>query len=203
MTVLGMLRHAETSWSATRRIQGRFDVPLSNTGRQWLRDRRVPQEWCNLRVVSSPLVRCVQTAHCLALEPFDLEPRIVEMSWGAWEGQTLGALRARFGPVMLDNEARGMDFQPTDGESPRQVWDRIRPWLAEIAAAKQPTLAVAHRGVMRVIFAKAINWDLCGRPPAKLDWNCMQLFYLQSDGHPEVLRLNHPLEAVESAAGKP
>jgi probable phosphoglycerate mutase len=103
---------------------------------------------------------------------------------------------------MVDNEARGMDFQPTDGESPRQVWDRVRPWLAEIARAKQPTLAVAHRGVIRAIFAAAMNWDLCGRPPAKLDWQCMQLFHLQSDGHPEILQLNLPLEAVESATEK-
>lgn len=199
MTVLALLRHAETPWSADKRLQGRSDIPLSPQGRAWLRERRIPVAWRHLRVVSSPLQRCVQTVECLALSSSVTEPRIAEMSWGSWEGKTLEALRAELGEAMRDNESRGMDFRPAGGESPREVWARVRPWLAEVANAGQGTLAVAHRGVMRVIFAAAMGWDLLGRPPARIDWRCMQVFRLRDDGHPEVLQLNLPLDVAASA----
>jgi len=37
VTLLALLRHAETAWNAERRIQGQTDVPLSDIGRARLR----------------------------------------------------------------------------------------------------------------------------------------------------------------------
>ena len=195
MTLLALLRHAETDWSQHKRLQGQTDIALNAVGRAALTGRRVPADCRHLHVVSSPLLRCTQTAECLQLRNVRVEPRIIEMSWGAWEGDSLAALRDRLGDAMRANEARGMDFQPPGGESPRQVLVRVQPWLAEVAAAGRPTLAVSHRGVIRVVFAAAMGWDMLGRPPAKLDWSCLQLFRLDADGRPSVLRLNLPLDA--------
>ena len=201
MTLLAMLRHAETDWSARKKLQGRTDIPLNETGRNALRGVHVPADCASMQVVSSPLQRCMQTADCLHLGSVRAEPRIQEMSWGAWEGLSLPALREELGYTMRANEERGLDFQPPGGESPRQVWARVQPWLAEVAVAGRPTLAVSHRGVIRVIFAAAMGWDMLGRPPAKLDWLCLQLFRLDTEGRPSVLRLNLPLDA--STAGQP
>jgi broad specificity phosphatase PhoE len=81
------------------------------------------------------------------------------------------------------------------GESPRSVWQRVRPWLAELAARREPTLAITHRGVIRVIFAQATGWDMLGKPPAKLDWSAVHLFTLDALGRPAVQQLNLPLDA--------
>ena len=196
MTLLAMLRHGQTQWSHERRIQGRTDIPLNDAGRAALAGRRLPDEFGALQVVSSPLKRCVGTAQALGLRDVQLEPRLVEMYWGAWEGRSLSELRAEHGDAMAENEARGLDFRPPGGESPRQVLARVTDWLAEIAAARRPTLAVCHRGVIRVVFATAYAWDLLDKPPAKLDWDALHVFDLDHAGKPAVLRLNVPLAAA-------
>jgi len=197
--LLGLLRHAETEWSRDKRLQGHTDVPLSDDARAWLARHRLPAIARGMQVVSSPLVRCTETAHCLGLERVVIEPRLVEMSWGEWEGRRLAELRAEFGASMALNEARGFDFEPPHGESPRQVLERVRPWLAQRAQAGKPTLGLAHRGVIRVVFAAATGWDLLGRAPAKLDWAALHVFALDADGRPSVHRLNVPLDAADAA----
>lgn len=196
MTLLAMLRHGETQWSAQGRIQGRTDVPLNAAGCAALACRTVPEEFLGLRCVTSPLKRCTETARVLNLKDAVLEPRIAEMSWGQWEGHRLSDLRAKLGDAMRANEDRGFDFTPPHGESPRQVLLRVSHWLSEIAAQGTPTLAVSHRGVIRVIFAAANGWDMRGRPPAKLDWSALQVFRLDASGQPSAVRLNVPLDRL-------
>ena len=100
------------------------------------------------------------------------------MSWGAWEGRRLADLRAELGEEMSANEARGWDFRPDGGESPREVLARVRAWLAEL---KAPTLAVTHRGVIRAVYAQAASWNMLGKPPARLAWDAVHVFRLEGN----------------------
>lgn len=193
MTVLALLRHAETPWSRDGRVQGRTDVSLSEAGRDGMRTRSLPEEYRTMRVVSSPLKRCLQTAAALGLGGVHVEDRIAEMHWGDWEGRVLPVLRNELGSEMRENEARGFDFTPPGGESPRHVLRRVSNWLAEVAQSELPTLAVTHRGVIRVVLAAATNWDMLGKPPARLDWGAVHVFRLGQDGRPTVVELNVPL----------
>lgn len=149
-----------------------------------------------MRAVSSPLVRCMETAVLLGLEEVASEPRLAEMHWGEWEGRCLEELRSELGEAMRVNEARGLDFTPPGGESPRNVLERVCGWLAETATLGQPTLAIAHRGVIRAIFCAASGWDMRGRPPLKLDWNALHIFRLDPAGHPSLYRMNVPIAEV-------
>ena len=185
MTALALLRHAETAWSLERRIQGRTDVPLlANVAVS------LPAACNGMRVVTSPLRRCVETAALIGAPDAPREPRIVEMDWGDWQGETFAALRERLGEVMRENEARGLDFRPAGGESPREVRARVKGWMREVAAANVPTLAVTHRGVIRAVFAEAAGWDMRGKPPARLEWDAVQLFELDGEGRPRIRQLN-------------
>jgi broad specificity phosphatase PhoE len=197
---LGLLRHGETVWTRDKRVQGRTDIPLSDEGRAALEARRLPPLWAAAaRRVSSPLLRCRQTAMALGLAQVDVDARLAEMQWGDWEGRRLADLRAELGTAMADNEARGFDFQPPAGESPRMVLARVRPWLAQCAQEGSATLAITHRGVIRVIFALATGWDMLGKPPAKLDWTALQVFALDPDGMPRVLQLNSALASASAS----
>ena len=187
MVLLAMLRHGDTAWSAEGRIQGRTDVPLSEAGRVAVQGFRLPKICAEMHAVTSPLARCVETAALLGAPRAQREPRLIETSWGAWEGKRLSDLRQELGAAMEENEARGWDFRPEGGESPREVLARVQSWLAELS---DPTLAISHRGVIRAIFAAATGWDLRGKPPAKLDWSAVQLFRLSADGTPAIERLN-------------
>ena len=197
-----LLRHGETIWTRDKRVQGRTDVPLSESGYRALSACRLPPPWAAVQqVLTSPLARCRQTATALGLTKAAVEPRLVEMDWGQWEGRRLADLRAELGSQMADNEARGFDFQPAGGESPRMVLARIRPWLRQQATAGSATVAISHRGVIRVIFALATGWDMLGRPPAKLDWSALHAFSLAADGMPSVLQLNMALDSGTPSDG--
>ncbi len=189
-TRLALLRHGETSWTQDKRVQGRTDVALSDRGRAALAALRLPSGWTSASVMSSPLIRCQQSAAALGLQHVTVEPRLIEMDWGDWEGRRLADLRAELGMAMTVNEDRGVDFQPPQGESPRMVLERVRPWLVQCAISEAATVAVTHRGVIRVIFALATGWDMLGRPPVKLDWTALHSFTLDSEGVPSVLQLN-------------
>lgn len=186
MTLFALMRHGATEWTEAGRIQGRRDVPLSAAGRASLQGRALPAACRGMRIVTSPLARCAETAALLGAPDAPREPRLVEMDWGTWEGRTLAGLRAELGAAMAANEARGLDFRPHGGESPREVLARVSAWLSGLDA---PTLAVTHRGVIRVVFAAATGWDMTGKPPAKLDWSAVHFFRLAA-GAPRIERLN-------------
>ncbi len=192
MTALVLIRHAPTAWNKGGRLQGRGDVPLLDESRADLGRRRIPDAFAGFRALSSPLSRCLDTAALLGLV-VSRDDRLIEMDWGEFQGSTLKELRAARGIDLAANEARGLDFRPPGGESPRDVQARVAPLLAEIAASGRSTLAVTHRGVIRAIYARAIDWDMTGEPPQELDLYAIHAFTLDRDGTPRLDRLNLPL----------
>lgn len=193
MTRLLMLRHGPTAWNEAGRIQGRSDPPLSSRGRAGVAAWVLPPQAAGARWLCSPLARARETAAILHRGSVEIEPRLVETDWGEWEGQTLPELRAALGEAMAANEARGLDFRPPGGESPREVQDRLRPLLTDLAEWPQTVVAVSHKGVLRALYALACGWDLRGRPPAKLRDGCAHLFVIAPDGQPAIEHLNMPL----------
>ncbi len=190
MIPLLVIRHAPTDWNVEGRIQGRADTPLGAAGRDRARTGRLPSVWHAALCLSSPLTRALDTARLLGLEP-QPEPRLIEMDWGEWEGRPLAELRSELGAAMAANEARGLDFRPPGGESPRDVQDRLRPLLAELSG---PTIFVTHKGVLRALYALASGWEMKGKSPHKLIDGCAHAFQVARDGAPALDDLNIPLD---------
>ncbi len=195
MTPLVLIRHGATQWNLDGRMQGRADPPLAPAGRAAVSAWRLPLELTGAGAddwiwLTSPLARARQTAALLRAAPISVEPALIEMDWGAWEGRRLAELRAEGGAAMAEAEARGLDFQPPGGESPRQVQARLRPLLERLAATGRPVVAVTHKGVIRALYAQASGWDMTGRAPEKLCDGCAQRFLLGPDGAPETDQLN-------------
>ena len=205
MTRLALLRHGVTAWNAERRIQGLTDLPLSEAGREQVACWRLPPAWVGARWVTSPLARCRETAEILARShgrhgAVPIEPRLVEMSHGDWEGRSLAELRATFGAAMIANEARGLDYRAPNGESPRETQARLLPWLIEIAAAGEPVLAISPKGIIRALYAGAAGWDMTGKPRERLRDGGLQGFTVARDGSLAIESLNRPLEPAASDA---
>ncbi|MSP68388.1 MAG: histidine phosphatase family protein [Alphaproteobacteria bacterium] len=199
MTRVAFLRHGATAWNLAARLQGRADPPLAPEGEARLKQRDLPPLLSGWRCLTSPLKRARQTAVLLGRDGALVDARLVEMDWGAWEGETLVDLRARLGPALATNEARGLDFRPEGGESPRQVIARLAPLLAEIAATGRDTLGITHKGVIRACLALATGWTMAGKAPVRLAWEAVHCFVLDADGRPAPETLNLPL--VERCAG--
>lgn len=200
MTALVLIRHGPTDWNAAGRIQGQTDVPLSAAGRGAVRTWRLPAEITDTAGawdwLTSPLSRARVTAEILLPTAARAEPALMEMHWGTWEGRSLAEARRAGGAETVAAEARGLDFCPPGGESPRQVQARLAPLLAALAARGRPVVAITHKGVIRAVLARATGWDMTEPAPAKLGNACAHRFALDAHGVPRIERLNIPLQTI-------
>ncbi|OSQ38950.1 histidine phosphatase family protein [Thalassospira mesophila] len=192
-----LLRHGATSWNVEGRIQGHSDIGLLPETRSTLATFRVPAPWSDMPWYTSPLKRTVQTALALGVSPVGMLPAFIEMNWGVWEGQHLATLRATLGAEMTRNEDRGPDFRPDGGESPRDVIRRVEAFLAQWSGGDFGV--IAHKGVIRAIYARAAGWDMMGKIPDKLHWDALHVFHWSAKNGLSVKQLNIPLLANEGA----
>jgi probable phosphoglycerate mutase len=126
-----------------------------------------------------------------------VDERLVEMSFGEWEGRRLTDLRAELGAAMEALEGRGLDFCAPGGESPRDVQRRLAPFLVEVGQGKGDLFAVTHKSVIRSLYALATGWPMLGRSPDRLAEFALHLFAVDTLGRPSVHRLNLPLGEAE------
>ena len=187
MPVLTMIRHAPTLWNEQGRIQGRSDISLSAVGQSSAEAWTLSDDIREAFWYSSPLRRTQQTAAILGVEA-KTDERLIEMSWGEWEGGVLQDLRKIHGEAMTRNESLGLDFRPPDGESPRMVQDRIMPWLAFVGGLRHATAAVTHKGVIRAVTAMATGWDMTEKEAHKLRPATCRQFSISATGQPTLLQ---------------
>lgn len=165
MTRLALIRHGHTEWNRAGRIQGRTDIPLDEDARRHLAGLKLPDPWNAASVVSSPLSRAVETAELISGKTPVHESPLMEMDWGAWEGQEGRKLLADPTSDYRHIEDWGWAYRPPGGESPGDVRARLKPWTN---ALETDTVAVCHIGIMRVLLAEATGWSFSGPAPFKI-----------------------------------
>ena len=127
----------------------------------------------------SPLQRCEQLALAISAQtPHfmpNVDPRLAEMDFGAWEGQRWDAIaRAEVDAWATDL----MHHVPGGGESLATMMARVGQALADArthaATTGQPVLWVAHAGV-----AQCAHWLVTrgDRRPVAKDWPSVKLAY--------------------------
>jgi broad specificity phosphatase PhoE len=179
-----LVRHAATS--ATRASAFPADEPLEDGARDAAAAlaRALPR---HCEVLSSPALRCRQTAEAAGLDP-RLDERLAECDFGRWAGATLAEIEPEDGRVwMLDPDAA-----PHGGESLRAFAGRIARWIDELAGSDGATAAITHAGVVKAAVVHALDAPL----PSfwRIDAAPLSLTELHAhDGRWTVTRLNHTL----------
>jgi probable phosphoglycerate mutase len=163
--VLYFARHGETDWNLERRLQGQHDIPLNALGRVQasragtiLRDLlgRSGRHAADYDYVSSPLGRARVTMELMraeiGLDPdaYRTDARLMEMSFGRWEGFTFAELQAREAAALVERERDKWGFVLPGGESYAQLVVRVRAWYDSI---ERDTVVSAHGGVCRALMA--------------------------------------------------
>jgi probable phosphoglycerate mutase len=161
------IRHGETDWNRDRRYQGQQDIPLNGTGRAQARRngmalRAFLPAIANARFVASPLGRACETMRILRGElglsghGFEIDPRLLELSYGAWEGTLQDEIRARHPEQFAARRADPYRWRPGGGESYADLFERVKGWAGSLA---QDCVVVSHGGVSRCLRAHALGLD--------------------------------------------
>lgn len=125
---LVVVRHGRTAANAGGLLLGRADPPLDDTGRA--QAASLASIVANpVRVVSSPLQRCRETAAALGAD-VEIDQRWIELDYGDWDQTPISSVSAEdWGRWRAD-----LDFRPPGGETLRELGVRVRAACDDLAA---------------------------------------------------------------------
>lgn len=154
-TRIWLIRHAQSTWNAQGRWQGRANPPLSERGRAQARDLADALRGERLGLlVTSDLARAAETAACvgkgLGLTPRP-EPALREIDAGRWSGRTRPEIVRDDGDALAQFDSGDPEARAGGAECRREVAERARRALREIVetAGVQRIGVVTHGGVVR------------------------------------------------------
>ncbi len=159
MSAWYLVRHGETSWNRSGRIQGHTDVPLNDHGRRQMTILAKRLAGCNFSAVyASDLSRATESAGMIVKghqASIRTDSDLREFSYGDWEGLTLKEIEARYPTVLAQRMGSGHNaFAAPGGEDSIQVLDRVRRFYENIVKRhddSEDLLIVAHGGSLRAL----------------------------------------------------
>ena len=148
---LYIIRHGVTTWNKAKRMQGQTDIPLAEEGIELaVRTGKGMADVPIDVVISSPLIRAVETAKCVLRgrgfsgtkrndnipdSPIILDERIQEISFGEWEGECILDSKVLPAGYMEQFFHDPLHIpQPPGGETFLQVRERTGAFLRELTA---------------------------------------------------------------------
>jgi probable phosphoglycerate mutase len=142
---LWLVRHGETTYSASKRVAGWSDPPLTENGRRQARALRGVIDGQRFAGVwSSDLERAVESARLAFGEP-QMDRRLRECHFGSLEGCTYEVADSTYGDVF--HLFRG--FQAPQGESHEEFSARVHDFVGELDEGRH--ILFVHGGVIRVL----------------------------------------------------
>jgi probable phosphoglycerate mutase len=181
------VRHGETDWNASTRIQGQRDIALNDKGR-W-QAQRAGQVLADggetvAAIYSSDLARAFDTARSIGRAlgvDVASDLRLRERSFGAFEGKTFTELEHGFPDDTARWRARDPAWAPSGGETLVTVHARVLAATHELAQRHlgDQIVLVAHGGVLDMLYRMATRqgvdaprtWQLGNASINRLLWS--------------------------------
>ncbi|MCS4490513.1 histidine phosphatase family protein [Corynebacterium sp. ES2794-CONJ1] len=162
-----LLRHGETSYNASGRMQGHLDTELSTRGRAQAAQVAAFLETVKIsRIISSDLTRASETARAvgerLGVE-VTIDNRLRETNLGQWQARSHAEVDRQF-PGLRAYWRHDPTWAPPGGESRLEVARRARPvvdeLMREFALWDQGTvLLVAHGGTISALTSHLLELE--------------------------------------------
>lgn len=162
---LYLIRHGESTWNKSDRIQGQRNPYLTNKGEKQaklLRNRllKIPFDF----VYSSPLRRAYNTAEIVMDGRYEIQKdkRIAEINLGDWEGISAKKL-FKEDSTFRDWFERTNEITPKNGESLLEFKDRVVSFFDEIIGLqkeKHRGIVFTHSGVISIFLVHLLKMDL-------------------------------------------
>lgn len=138
-TALILVRHGETVWNATGRIQGQGDSPLTERGiAQAQAVARRLQHEAFTTLYASHLNRVIETARYIATvtgHAITIDERLQERAYGIFEGLTYAEAQSQHSEIFATYEIQryAPDYALPGAESLRNLAERGQAVLQELA----------------------------------------------------------------------
>jgi broad specificity phosphatase PhoE len=184
MTEIWLIRHGQTDWNVTRRMQGQTDIPLNSTGVEQAVElaKNIANEHFDA-VYSSDLIRALRTAEILA-ETLGIQVttdvRLREICQGVWEGMNMDEVQEKYENEFKRGAHDPAFSRPMGGESVEEVARRMSEAANEIAR-QFPVgriLLVSHGLAVSTLYCQANHISLTkvydyipdNTVPLKIEW---------------------------------
>lgn len=186
--VIYFVRHGQTEWNATQRLQGRQDSALSALGREQagrcgalLRDlfTRHGRAATDFDYIASPLLRArlsmelVRSALGLDPDGYRTDPRLTEIAFGEWEGLSFADLNARAADLLAVREQDPWHFLPPGGESYVQLLARVRDWHGSLT---RDAVVASHLNTGRALLAHLGIASQAAAPRSRIEHAVVYVF---------------------------
>ena len=142
-----LVRHGQTDWNFTRKIQGQLDIPLNETGRK--EAVACAKQLLSFKIdeiISSDLSRAKETAKIindfLSL-PISFDSRLREMNFGTLQGVSSADISEETWDVFNQTP------QQFNAEAKADVYKRVKSFFHDVDDTKN-TLVVTHGGFIRM-----------------------------------------------------
>ncbi|WP_025253356.1 histidine phosphatase family protein [Corynebacterium vitaeruminis] len=169
---LMLLRHGQTDYNATRRMQGHLDTELSAVGveqAQMAADYLATQPIG--KILCSDLSRARVTAEIIGravgIEP-EIDPRLRETNLGVWQAKTHQEVDTEY-PGARAAWRHDATWAPPEGESRVQVAGRARSVIDELMHSfdewdNTTVLVVAHGGTISALTSSLLDLSVWQYP---------------------------------------
>ena len=179
-TVILLIRHGETVWNRSGRVQGWADSRLTEAGVAQARALAERLGGDRLEgLISSDLGRARGTAAPIAGRlgiPIELDPALRERHYGILEGRTLGEIERDHPEAYASLARRDPGYVIPGGESGAAFGERVLRALERVASAHagKRIAVVTHGGVLSALYRHATPPGSSARraaPPANASVN--------------------------------
>ncbi len=160
------IRHGETDWNASARLQGQTDIPLNARGQDQAQRLAAALRGEPLSAIySSDLARAAQTADAVGAVlglPVAQDQGLRERAFGIFEGLTPTEVGLQWPEQNRRWRQRDADFGPQGGEVLREFHARCVDTVTRLAGEHlgQSIAIVAHGGVLDCLYRAALRIDL-------------------------------------------
>jgi broad specificity phosphatase PhoE len=156
--ILLIVRHGETDYNKTKRVQGTQQIPLNERGKnQALQVAKSLRQFKITHIYCSGLVRARETAEIINSSfslPIVKDNRLNERNWGNWESKKRDEILKPGENFENIWSEENLDANPHQGETTRELMKRcvdFLHWIIENHADSDVILVVTHAGPMRMI----------------------------------------------------
>ena len=159
MLELYLIRHGQTEWNLSKKMQGSKDSPLTAQGEQVALDLGAKLKDTKFdKIYASSIKRAATTAGLIFPgQEIEQTPLLRELAMGKWEGMTYAEIESAYPTGWEAFFNNPFEFEPTaDGEVFADMEQRLVDFLAEtdlLSQTNQRIAIVSHRLTLRMLLS--------------------------------------------------